>query len=207
MRELEQLESEQYELLVPLAPSQRYDFISSPKWKTALEIKIGDTVWFYRSSKAASVSVKSRQNGSYGHISNSSMEKDVGFVRYIGPLEGRSKGHWIGIELFLEANRGDHDGQGYFQAPAYSSVFTKINHVFVYDEDEDIEQIRQKIGIFRASVQDLQQQQQHKSKKTVWKKFQMDRQANQESQQRVLGHSHQQQQQTNYQDYCGNFLL
>ena len=99
------------------------------------------------------------------------------------------KGHWIGVELFLEANRGDHDGHGYFEAPAYSSVFTKINHLFVYDEDEDIEQIRQKIGIFRASVNDLQSTQ-RRSKKTVWKKFEMDRQANHESQERVLGHSH-----------------
>ena len=203
MRELEQLDTDKYELLLPLQPHQRYDLISSPKWRPALEVKIGDTVWFYRSSKAASVAVMARQNGRYGHISNNSVEKDVGFVRYIGPLEGR-KGHWIGIELFLEANRGDHDGQGYFEAPAYSSVFTKINHVFVYDEDEDIEQIRQKIGIFRASVQDLQQQR-PKSKKTVWKKFEMDRKANQESQQRVLGHSHQEQ--ANYQDYCGNFLF
>ena len=91
MRELQQLDSNQYELLLPLTPDQRYDLISSPKWKTVLEVKVGDTVWFYRSSKAASVSAKSRQNGSYGHVSNNSVEKDVGFVRYIGPLEAHCK--------------------------------------------------------------------------------------------------------------------
>ena len=87
-KELQVLESQQYELLLPLTPIQRHDLISNEKWRSILEIKVGDTVWYYRSSKAASVAAKSRLNGNYGHVSNASGEKDVGFVRYVGNLEG-----------------------------------------------------------------------------------------------------------------------
>ena len=50
-------------------------------------MNVGDTVWYYRSSKAASVAAKSRLNGNYGNVTNASGEKDVGFVRYVGNLE------------------------------------------------------------------------------------------------------------------------
>ena len=67
-----------------------------------------------------------------------------------------------------------------------------MNHLYIYDEEEDIEQIRQKIGIYKASVDEnlaRNQPQNHATKKTVWRKFEMDRQNNQENQQRVLGQS------------------
>ena len=108
----------------------------------------------------------------------------------------RLKGFWIGVELFLEANRGDCNGTWkttkYFDANENSSVFTTVNHLYIYDEEEDIEQIRQKIGIYKASVDEnlaRNQPQNHATKKTVWRKFEMDRQNNQENQQRVLGQS------------------
>ena len=49
------------------------------------------------------MAAKSRLNGNYGHVHNSSTEKDVGFVRYVGSIENdpRRVGFWIGIELFL----------------------------------------------------------------------------------------------------------
>ena len=72
----------------------------------------------------------------------------------------------------------------------YDSIeFKTLNHLYFYDEEEDIEQIRQKIGIYRnfGSQQKLAPKPQIPTKKTVWKKFEMDRQNNQENQQRVLG--------------------
>jgi len=197
MKELVPIESHHYEILLPLTPIQRHDLISNEKWRSILEVNVGDTVWYYRSSKAASVAAKSRLNGNYGNVSNASGEKDVGFVRYVGNLESannRLKGFWIGVELFLEANRGDCNGTWkttkYFDANENSSVFTTVNHLYIYDEEEDIEQIRQKIGIYKASVDEnlaRNQPQNHATKKTVWRKFEMDRQNNQENQQRVLG--------------------
>ena len=69
MKELRPLEPHQYELLLPLTPSQRIDLIADSRWRsTVLEVKVGDTVWFYRSSKAASVAAKSRINGNFGHV-------------------------------------------------------------------------------------------------------------------------------------------
>ena len=56
-----------------------------------------------------------------------------------------------------------------------------------------LEQIRQKIGIYKASVVGGSQQKnpskphQPHSKTTVWRKFEIDRQNNQENHQRVLG--------------------
>ena len=55
-----------------------------------------------------------------------------------------------------------------------------------------LEQIRQKIGIYKATVVGTQQKilskpHQPHSKTTVWRKFEIDRQNNQENQQRVLG--------------------
>ena len=54
------------------------------------------------------MAAKSRLNGNYGHVHNSSTEKDVGFVRYVGSIENdpRRVGFWIGIELFLEPHKG-----------------------------------------------------------------------------------------------------
>ena len=92
--------------------------------------------------------------------------------------------------MHVEAHRGEVDGrwQGvtYFEAPEYSSVFTTINHLYMYDEDEDIEQIRQKIGIIRA-ITDQQQAARTKSKKTVWRKFEQDLRSNLEREEQVLG--------------------
>ena len=94
--------------------------------------------------------------------------------------------------MHVEAHRGEVDGrwQGvtYFEAPEYSSVFTTINHLYMYDEDEDIEQIRQKIGIIRA-ITDQQQQAAHgkNSKRTVWRKFEQDLRSNLEREEQVLG--------------------
>ena len=176
---------------------ERYDLTNDEKWSKILDLQVGDTVWYYRSSKAASVAAKSRLNGNYGHVHNSSIEKDVGFVRYVGPITNETQrcGYWIGVELFLEPNKGQYNGRlgsvTYFEAPEYSSVFTKVNHLYFYDEDEDIEQIRQKIDSHVASVNDLVQapSRSSRSKKTVWKKFEMDRKSNADSHQRVFGGS------------------
>ena len=80
----------------------------------------------------------SKQNGNFGHVQNSSTEKDVGFVRYIGAIDNDPKriGFWIGVELFLEPLKGDQSGrigdQMYFEAPEYSSVFTKVFFWFIF---------------------------------------------------------------------------
>ena len=197
LRELKPLENHEYELLKPLTYEQRYDLISNEKWRGILDVKIGDTVWFYHKSTAAFVAAKSRLNGNYGHVMNSSAEKDVGFVRYVGPLENDSKrlGFWIGVELFLEANKGNsngsHHGTRYFEAQEYSSVFTKVNHLYFYDEEEDIEQVRQKIGVLRTSVDSLLTRSGPKrSKKMIWRQFEMDRLANQNSHERFLNNNH-----------------
>ena len=111
-------------------------------------------------------------------------------------FSNRLSGFWIGVELFLDPNRGNCNGTWkttkYFEANENSSVFTTANHLYLYDEEEDIEQIRQKIGIYKATVVGSQQKipskpQQPHSKTTVWRKFEIDRQNNQENQQRVLG--------------------
>ena len=111
-------------------------------------------------------------------------------------FSNRLAGFWIGVELFLDPNRGNCNGTWkttkYFEANENSSVFTTANHLYFYDEDEDIEQIRQKIGIYKATVVGSQQKipskpHQPHSKTTVWRKFEIDRQNNQENQQRVLG--------------------
>ncbi len=90
----------QLELLRPLKPQNRFDIVSDSRWSDILETKVGDTVWYYRSSKAASVAAKSRANGSFGSVQNRSEEKDVGFVRYVGPVEGPNSapGFFIGGE-------------------------------------------------------------------------------------------------------------
>ena len=84
---------------------------------------------------------------------------------------------------------GDHGGRlgsmTYFEAPEYSSVFTKVNHLYFYDEDEDIEQIRQKIDSHVTSINQIVKK--PKSKKMVWKKFEMDKKANEETHERILG--------------------
>ena len=177
----------QFELLLPLTPQQRYDIVSNPVWRSILEVKLGDTVWFYQSSQAASVAAKSRLNGNYGHVNNSSDEKDVGFVRYIGPLEKSKKpGFKIGVELFLEANRGHSNGTlkstRYFEAGDQSSVFTTLSHLFPYDEDLDVNQVRQKIGQFENNVQGLRT-----SKRNIMKQFEKDRQTNRANQDSILG--------------------
>lgn len=181
MKELRPLEPHQYELLLPLTPSQRIDLIADSRWRsTVLEVKVGDTVWFYRSSKAASVAAKSRINGNFGHVSNASREKDVGFVRYVGQIKGR-KGFWIGVELFLDPNRGENNGtflgHKYFEAEEYSSVFTTVNHLYVYDEDEDIEQIKQKIHKIGTKL----------NKRQMKTQFEKDKQLNQEKSQKMFG--------------------
>lgn len=143
---------------------------------------MGDTVWYYRSTKAASVAAKSRINGNFGHVSNASNEKDVGFVRYVGPLRNKV-GFWIGVELFLEANRGNSNGthlcQQYFEAEEGSSVFTVVNHLYMYDEDDDAEQIRQKIGIFRNSLG-------RPRKSSIMRQFEADRLNNEEKSEKLL---------------------
>mgnify|MGYP001483962091 CR=1 FL=1 len=72
-------------------------------------------------------------------------------------FSNRLAGFWIGVELFLDPNRGNCNGTWkttkYFEANENSSVFTTANHLYFYDEEEDIEQIRQKIGIYKATVQ------------------------------------------------------
>ena len=115
---------------------ERYDLINNEIWSKILDLQVGDTVWYYRSSKAANVAATSKQNGNFGHVQNSSTEKDVGFVRYIGAIENDPKriGFWVGVELFLEPQKGNQSGrigdQIYFEAPEYSSVFTKVFLVY-----------------------------------------------------------------------------
>jgi hypothetical protein len=104
IREVKPLEQHAYELLRPLEADQRIDIISDTKWNQILDVKVGDTVWFYHNAIAANVSAKSRLNGNYGRVNNLSKEKDVGFVQYIGPID-TNDGFYIGIELFLESNR------------------------------------------------------------------------------------------------------
>ena len=53
--------------------------------------------------------------------------------------------------------------------------------------DGPLEQIRQKIGIHKNSVIDHQIVTKPHSKTTVWRKFEIDQQNNQENQHRVLG--------------------
>ena len=60
LKELEPIQTNHYELLLPLTPIQRHDLYSNEKWRFILEVKVGDTVWYYRSSKAASVAAKVR---------------------------------------------------------------------------------------------------------------------------------------------------
>ncbi len=61
--------------------------------------------------------------------------------------------NFLTVEIFLDPNRGNSngtfDGKPYFEAPDYSSVFTTVGHIYFYDGDEDIEQVRQKIGHIR----------------------------------------------------------
>ena len=82
----------------------------------------------------------------------SSLSNDANFF-----FSNRLAGFWIGVELFLDPNRGNCNGTWkttkYFEANENSSVFTTANHLYIYDEEEDIEQIRQKIGIYKATVQ------------------------------------------------------
>lgn len=177
MRELRPLQPREFDILLPMTPQDRLELLMEQGRSAILDCKVGDTVWYYRSAKVASVAAKSRSNGIYGRgqVRNGSAEKDVGFVRYVGPLERCQDGIFFGIELFLDPNRGDCDGtykgQTYFAAPPYSSVFTTANHLFPYNEDEDVEQVRQKIGDLKLGLE------QHLSttKKNSWKKFEQDR--------------------------------
>lgn len=184
MKELMPIESSHYDLLLPLEPFKRFDLVCNTKWRPILDVKVGDTVWYYRSTKAASVAAKSRINGNFGHVSNACNEKDVGFVRYVGPLRNKV-GSWIGVELFLDPDRGNSNGthasQQYFEADDSSSVFTVINHLFIYDEDEDAEQIRQKIGIKRNSIAGG-----HQRKSSIMRQFELDRQNNEEQSEKIL---------------------
>jgi len=196
LKELKPLEPIHYELLLPLTANQRFDLISNPLWAPILDLKVGDTVWHYKSANAASVAAKARLNGNFGHVYNASSEKNVGFVRYIGPIQEESKspaGFWIGVELFLDPDRGNSNGKGYFDdANDNSSVFTTINHLYAYDEARDLEQIEQKIGRLEKSVHNLDLHQpkplRHLAKKDeVMRKFEMDRRNNLDKQDQVLG--------------------
>ena len=57
-------------------------------------------------------------------------------------FSNRLAGFWIGVELFLDPNRGNCNGTWkttkYFEANENSSVFTTANHLYFYDEEEDI---------------------------------------------------------------------
>ena len=57
-------------------------------------------------------------------------------------FSNRLAGFWIGVELFLDPNRVNCNGTWkttkYFEANENSSVFTTANHLYFYDEDEDI---------------------------------------------------------------------
>ena len=128
--------------------------------------------WFKNSTKLIRII--------YIFCSNASREKDVGFVRYVGQIKGR-KGFWIGVELFLDPNRGENNGtflgHKYFEAEEYSSVFTTVNHLYVYDEDEDIEQIKQKIHRIGTKL----------NKRQMKTQFEKDKQLNQEKSQKMFG--------------------
>jgi hypothetical protein len=58
--------------------------------------------------------------------------------------------------------------------------------LYLYDESEDIQQIRQKIGEYRSNVDKLKHLSRGRNKKSVWKQFEMDRQNNVERQERIL---------------------
>ena len=63
-------------------------------------------------------------------------------------------------------------------------ILPQVNHLYYYDEEGDIEQIRSKID---AHVTTVSQMVSKPRKKTVWKKFEQDKKANEESHDRIFG--------------------
>ena len=73
------IEEELFDRLLPLSPEERYVLMTTPSLQPVLGASVGDTVWCL----------------------DSRGQKDIGMIRYIGPIKGLGSGFWFGVELIL----------------------------------------------------------------------------------------------------------
>ncbi len=160
-KELMAIEDGQFQRLLPLKPSERYDVLTDERRFRMFSAGVGDTVYCVTSAQfkeARHLCLIFRLATSTHDLSLFFLVQ-VGMVQYVGRVKALGPGVFYGIELLVgwitnllvinlvrlcfcrsikDSDRGMTDGrmgnQQYFVAAPLSSVFVNISKLYYYDD-------------------------------------------------------------------------